>query len=246
MSAPEAQDNLVQPLSEKREGSPYIIKTLILIVVLAGSLAAVRFSPIWHYLDRSNIYLIRDELTALHSLAPLVFLAGGAVVIAMGVPRTIISILGGVVFGFLFGTILATAAAFAGSVVVIWLTRVLGHPLFHQKIGHRLKAIEGHLRDNGFVLVLILRQLPLPSMLINVLIGLSSIKTSAYVLGSVIGLVPEAAVFALFGSSVRDDFALRISLASLCLVLLIIGIRIYFRRSPLARELSQNLTRDKG
>jgi uncharacterized membrane protein YdjX (TVP38/TMEM64 family) len=245
MDAPEVQEPFARPVSEKKETTRDIIKTLLLVIVIAGSLAAVRFSPIWYYLDRSHIYILREELTAFHSLAPFVFLAGGALIIAMGVPRTIISILGGMVFGFLSGTILATAAAFAGSVVVIWVTRVLGHPLFHQRIGHRLKAIEGHLRNNGFALVLILRQLPLPSMLINVLIGLSSIKTSAYVLGSVIGLVPEAAVFALFGSSVREDFALRISLASLCLIVLIIVIKIYFRRSPLARELSQRLTRDK-
>jgi uncharacterized membrane protein YdjX (TVP38/TMEM64 family) len=64
-------------------------------------------------------------------------------------------------------------------------------------------------------------------------------------LGSLLGLIPEAAIFALFGSSVRDDFALRISLASLSLIVLIIVIKIYFRRSPLARELSQKLTRDK-
>jgi len=245
MDAPEVQDPFAQPVSERRENTRDIIKTLLLVAVIAGSLAAVRFSPVWYYLDRSHIYILREELTAFHSLAPFVFLACGALVIAMGVPRTIISILGGMVFGFLSGTILATAAAFAGSVVVIWITRVLGHPLFHQRIGHRLKAIEGHLRNNGFVLVLILRQLPLPSMLINVLIGLSSIRTSAYVLGSMIGLVPEAAVFALFGSSVRGDFALRVSLASLCLIALIIVIKIYFRKSPLARELSQKLTRDR-
>jgi uncharacterized membrane protein YdjX (TVP38/TMEM64 family) len=245
MDAPEVQRPFTQSVSGKKENTRDIIKTLLLVIVLAGSLAVVRFSPIWYYLDRTHIYMLQEELTAFQSLAPLVFFACGALVIAMGVPRTIISILGGMVFGFLYGTLLATASAFAGSVVVIWVTRVLGHPLFHQRIGHRLKAIEGHLRNNGFVLVLILRQLPLPSMLINVLIGLSSIKTSAYVLGSIIGLLPEAAVFALFGSSVRGDFALRISLASLSLIVLIIVIKIYFRRSPLARELSQKLTRDK-
>jgi uncharacterized membrane protein YdjX (TVP38/TMEM64 family) len=245
MDAPEVQRPLTQSVLEKKENTRDIIKTLLLVIVLAGSLAVVRFSPIWYYLDRTHIYMLREELTAFQSLAPLVFFACGAMVIAMGVPRTIISILGGMVFGFLYGTLLATASAFAGSVVVIWVTRVLGHPLFHQRIGHRLKAIEGHLRNNGFVLVLILRQLPLPSMLINVLIGLSSIKTSAYVLGSIIGLVPEAAIFALFGSSVREDFALRIFLASLSLIVLIITIKIYFRRSQLAGELSQKLTRDK-
>jgi uncharacterized membrane protein YdjX (TVP38/TMEM64 family) len=234
-----------EPASGRRENTRDVIKTLLLVILLTGSLTALRFSPVWYYLDPSHISLLQDKLAEFRSMAPFIFFAGGALLIAMGVPRTIFSVLGGMVFGFLTGTFLAIAAAFAGSIVIICLTRFLGRPLFHQKIGSRLKAIEGHLENNGFLVVLILRQLPLPGILVSVLIGLSSIKTSAYVLGSIIGLVPEAAVFALFGSSVREDFALRISLALLSLIVLIVVIKVYFRRSPLARELSQKLTVDK-
>ncbi|MFA6054299.1 MAG: VTT domain-containing protein [Thermodesulfovibrionales bacterium] len=245
MKTTELHEPFSEPDSGKRENTRDIIKTLLLVILLIGSLTVLRLSPLWYYLDPSHISLLQDKLAGFRSMAPFVFFAGGALLIAMGVPRTIFSVLGGMVFGFLTGTFLAIAAAFAGSVVIIWLTRFLGRPLFHQKIGHRLKAIEGRLEDNGFLVVLILRQLPLPSILINVLIGLSSINSTAFILGSLLGLIPEAAIFALFGSSVREDFALRISLASLSLIVLIIVIKIYFRRSPLARELSQKLTRDK-
>lgn len=245
MKTTELQEPFSEPDSGKRENTRDIIKTLLLVILLIGSLTVLRFSPAWYYLDPSRISLLQDKLAGFRSMAPFVFFAGGALLIAMGVPRTIFSILGGMVFGFLTGTLLATAAAFAGSVVIIQLTRFLGRPLFHQKIGRRLKAIEGRLENNGFLVVLILRQLPLPSILINVLIGLSSIKSTAFIFGSLLGLIPEAAIFALFGSSVREDFALRVSMASLCLILLILGIKVYFRRSPLARELSQKLTRDK-
>lgn len=245
MKTTELQEPFSEPDSGKRENIRDIIKTLLLIILLIGSLTVLRLSPLWYYLDPSHISLLQDKLAGFRSMAPFVFFAGGALLIAMGVPRTIFSILGGMVFGFLTGTFLAIAAAFAGSVVIIWLTRFLGRPLFHQKIGHRLKAIEGRLENNGFLVVLILRQLPLPSILVNVLIGLSSINSTAFIFGSLLGLIPEAAIFALFGSSVREDFALRISLASLSLIVLIIVIKIYFRRSPLARELSQKLTRDK-
>ncbi len=245
MKTTELHEPFSEPDSGKRENTRDIIKTLLLVILLIGSLTVLRLSPLWYYLDPSHISLLQDKLAGFRSMAPFVFFAGGALLIAMGVPRTIFSILGGMVFGFLTGTFLAIAAAFAGSVVIIWLTRFLGRPLFHQKIGHRLKTIEGRLEDNGFLVVLILRQLPLPSILINVLIGLSSINSTAFILGSLLGLIPEAAIFALFGSSVREDFALRISLASLSLIVLIIVIKIYFRRSPLARELSQKLTRDK-
>jgi uncharacterized membrane protein YdjX (TVP38/TMEM64 family) len=245
MDAPEVQGPFTQSVPGEKENIRDIIKTILLVIVLSGSLAVVRFSPIWYYLDPSHISLLQDKLAGFRSMAPFIFFAGAALLIAMGVPRTIFSVLGGMAFGFLTGTLLAIAAAFAGSVAIIWLTRFLGRPLFHRKIGHRLKAIEGRLEDNGFLAVLILRQLPLPSILVNVLIGLSSIDSKAFIFGSLLGLIPEAAIFALFGSSVRGDFALRVSMASLFLILLVLIIKTYFRRSPLAKELSQKLTRDK-
>lgn len=232
--------------SEKRETERYIIKTLLFVILLIGSLALVRFSPLGYYLDPSHINLLRDKLAGFHSMAPFIFFLGGALLIAMGVPRTIISVLGGMVFGFLSGTLLSMAAAFVGSLVIFWYARLLGRPFFRQKISQRLKAVEGYLDKHGFLVVILMRQLPLPCMLVNVLIGLTSINTAVYMLGSVIGLLPEAAIFALFGSSVREGFALRVLMASIFLILLVLILNIYFRLSPMARELSEKLTKNKA
>ena len=231
---------------DNRESIRNIIKTIMLVVLLTGSLALIRFSPLGYYLDPSHLHLLQDKLAGFHSLAPVIFFAAGALLIAMGAPRSIIHILAGMVFGFFAGMFVSIAAAFSGSIVIFWLTRLLGRPLFRQKIGHRLKVLEGHLENNGFLVIVILRQLPLTSMIVSILIGLTSVNTTVFILGSIAGLLPEAVIFSLFGSSVREGFALRVSVASILLVLLIISIRVYFRRSPLARELSQKLTREKA
>jgi uncharacterized membrane protein YdjX (TVP38/TMEM64 family) len=223
-----------------------IIKTIMLIFLLTGSLAIIRYSPLGYYLDPAHVHLLQDKLAGFHSLAPVIFFAGGVLLIAMGAPRSIIHILAGMVFGFFSGTLLSTAAAVTGSGVLFWLTRLLGRPLFNQKIGHRLKAIEDHIENNGFLVIIIMRQLPLTCMFVSILIGLTSVRTSVFFLGSIVGLLPAAAIFTLFGSSVREGFALRVSIASILLILLIIFVRVYFKRSTLAKVISQNLIIEKS
>jgi uncharacterized membrane protein YdjX (TVP38/TMEM64 family) len=102
-------------------------------------------------------------------------------------------------------------------------------------------VIENHTRADGFLLVLIMRQLPLTSLLINVLLGLTSISLGIFLLGSIVGLLPETIIFALFGSSLQESFALRVSIASSLWVLLIVVVRLFFRRSPLAQSIALKL-----
>jgi len=222
-----------------------VLKAILLIIVFSGSLAIIRFSPLGNYLDTSNINHLRIILDEFHSLAPFIFLAGGTLVISMGAPRLIISALGGMIFGFFWGTVLSMAATIGGSLVVFALTRHLGRPLFNQNVGVRLKAIKDHIGANGLLAVIIMRQLPLACLLVNILIGLTSISVREFLLGSLIGHLPEALIFSLYGSSLRGSFIFRIVLASLLLIMLVVALRIYFRRNSQARDLAQKLTGKK-
>jgi len=219
-----------------------MLKAASLALILAGSLACIHFSPLGYYIHASNMDRLKNRLLEFHALAPIVFSLGGAFIITLGAPRSVISVLGGMVFGFFCGLLLSLMASLLGSVVIFSLTKWLGRPLFQQKVGHYLKAIEDHVQSNGFLIVVLLRQLPLTCLLVNVLIGLTSVSTGIFFLGSIAGLLPEAAIFSLFGSSVWEHFILRVSLASFLLVFLALAIRIYYNRFPVAKKIYQSLS----
>jgi uncharacterized membrane protein YdjX (TVP38/TMEM64 family) len=230
-----------KPVPEKRELRKNLLKAVVLAALLITVLAIVRFSPLAAHLKVSNIKVMQHKLSEFGGLAPLLFLIGGAFVITMGVPRAVVSILGGLVFGLFWGILLALLAALLGSTIIFLLTKWLGRPLFKQKVGGYLKAIENHTKTDGFLMVIILRQLPLTSLLINVLIGLTSISMGIFILGSIVGLLPEIIIFALFGSSLQENFILRVSIASTFWIILILAARLFFRRSPLAQSIAQKL-----
>ena len=208
----------LQTTEERRDNRREIIKTLLLVALLGGSLALVKLSPLGYYLTPSNAPLLQARLSQFQAFAPVIYYAGGALIIAMGVPRSVVHILTGMAFGFWGGMLLSTAAALTGSTVIFWLTRLLGRPLFHQKVGRYLTAVDGHIRKNGFWVMVIIRQMPLTSMLTSVLLGLTSIRFGIFILGSIVGLLPEAAIFSLFGSSIRGDFTIKVLIASVFMV----------------------------
>jgi len=230
-----------KPMPDKRELRKNLSKAILLAALLIAALAVVHFSQFGEQLKVSNIDLLEKKLSAFGGLAPLVFLFGGALVIALGVPRALVSILGGLVFGLFEGILLALIAALLGATIIFLLTKWLGRPLFKQKVGGYLRAIENHTKTDGFLLVIILRQLPLTSLLINVLIGLTSVSMGIFILGSIVGLLPEIVIFALFGSSLQESFILRVSIASTLWIVLILAVRVFFQRSPLAQSIAQKL-----
>ena len=124
-----------------------MFKAILLAAILVTVLAVVRFSPFGAYLKISNIEMLQQKLRDFGGLAPLVFLVGGALLITLGAPRSVVSILGGLVFGLFWGILLALLSALLGSTIIFLVTKWLGRPLFKQKVGGYLKAIEkNHLK----------------------------------------------------------------------------------------------------
>ena len=230
----------------KTESRREVLKAILLAAFVVGAMAVVRFSPLREYANPSNFDQLRVRLSEFHAWAPIVFLVGGAVAITLGAPRSIVSILGGMAFGFLAGTSLALGASLLGSIVIFLLARWLGRSFFKHRVGKYLKTIRGLGQVDGFLLVVLLRQLPLTCMLVNVLIGLTSVSTGVFFLGSIVGLLPEAAIFSLFGSSVRQGFILRVSIATFLLILLVMVIRLYYKRSSLAGKLARGFGKDSA
>jgi uncharacterized membrane protein YdjX (TVP38/TMEM64 family) len=239
MQSPESQELSEQSYSDKNGGRGDILKSILLVVILTGSLAVLRFSPLWDFLDTSNIGKLQEKLAEFQSFAIIIFFSGGVMLSAMGTPRSIISIVGGMIFGFSVGMLLSLASSLGGSIILFSLTRHLGRPLFKQNIGQRLNAIEGHIKTNSLLVVVLLRQLPLPCMLVNVLIGLTSIKIGTFIMGTVVGHLPVALTFSLYGSSLREDFIFRVTLASILLILFVLALRLYYKRSPMARDIAK-------
>ena len=161
----------------------------------------------------------------------LLFVAMGGLVTAVAVPRHIVSFLGGYAFGAGMGTALALAATEVGCVLVFFYGRLVGRPLLSARFGARVRRIEDFLAANPFSMTLLIRLLPVGNNFATSLAaGVSRVPAGPFLLGSLVGFLPQTFVFALAGSGIEVGGGLRVGFAVLFFVVSgVIGIWLYRR-----------------
>ena len=161
----------------------------------------------------------------------MLFIATGGLVTALMVPRHIVSFLGGYAFGAGLGTALALAATETGCVLVFFYGRYVGRPLVSERLRARVRRIEDFLASNPFSMTLLIRLLPVGNNFATCLAGgVSRVPARPFLLGSLLGYLPQTFVFALAGSGMEVGARLRIAVAALFFVVSgAIGIWLYRR-----------------
>ncbi len=148
-----------------------------------------------------------------------IFVAIGAFAASVGLPRQIISFLGGYAFGFLPGAGLALIATACGCATTFFFARVLGRDFLKTRFANRIRRVDDFLSENPFSMTLLIRFLPAGSNLItNLAAGVSSVGTLAFISGSTIGFIPQTVIFALAGSGTTVDDAYKIGISVLLFV----------------------------
>ncbi|HEY6966727.1 MAG TPA: VTT domain-containing protein [Burkholderiales bacterium] len=161
----------------------------------------------------------------------LLFVAVGGIATALAVPRHIVSFLGGYAFGLGFGTALALAATELGCLLAFYYARVVGRPLLAKRLGARVQRIEDFLAANPFSMTLLIRLLPVGNNLATCLAaGVARVPATPFLLGSLVGYLPQTFVFTLAGSGIEVGGGLRLAFAVVFFVVSgAIGIWLYRR-----------------
>ncbi|NCC50064.1 MAG: TVP38/TMEM64 family protein [Spartobacteria bacterium] len=174
-----------------------LIKAIVVLVVLLTALVAVYSSPLVSYLKQMTA--IQGELDKLGWAAPLIFMLATAALIAIGVPRLPLCTIGGVVFGFWLGLLLSQLGNLIGAYATFEFVRWGGREFVIRK-WPKVDRLSHIFHKMGIPAVIAARQLPVGGVLINVVLGLTPVKHRDFLLGTLLGNLPEAIPFTLFGS----------------------------------------------
>lgn len=144
----------------------------------------------------------------------LLFLLMGGIFTAIGLPRQIIAFLGGYAFSIGLGTLLGALAALLGSMLSFVYARLFGKGLLRARLGERAGRFDRFIHDHPFAMTVLVRLLPVGNnLLTNLAAGISSIRPVYFFAGTLLGYLPQTLVFALVGSGVHIDPALKLALA---------------------------------
>ncbi|MEK6773612.1 MAG: FAD-dependent oxidoreductase [Bdellovibrionota bacterium] len=129
----------------------------------------------------------------------------------------ILTLAGGTIFGFWMGLVIVSFASTIGATLAFLSSRYLFRDLIQSKFNDKLVSINHGIKKEGTLYLFTLRLVPVfPFFLVNLVMGLTSIKTLSYFFVSQLGMLPGTAIFVNAGTqlaqinSLKDIFSLNL------------------------------------
>jgi len=136
-------------------------------------------------------------------LGIMLFLGLGTAATALGSPRQLLAFFGGYAFGFINGTLLSTLAAGLGCILSMYFARFVVRKQIKKRYPQKISAIDRFLAKSPFTKTIVIRLLPIGNNLVtNLVAGVSRVSALSFVMGSMLGYLPQMAIFALMGKGI--------------------------------------------
>ena len=174
---------------------------LAVIAVVAVLVVAFLWFDLGRYLSLEFLKSRQSDIDAFYREHPVTVLAGYFVayvaITGLSLPgAAIMTLAGGAVFGLLWGTVVVSFASTLGATVAFIASRYILRDGIQRRYGDRLKTINaGVERDGGFYLFT-LRLVPaFPFFVINLVMGLTPMRTLTFAIVSQAGMLPGTIVY---------------------------------------------------
>ena len=184
------------------------MKKAVLALVLIGAIAAYFVFDLGQYLSLENFKASQADIVAAKDANPALYIAGFfllyVAVTGLSIPgAAIMSLVAGALFGVVLGTLIVSFASTMGATLAFLSSRYLLRDWVQGKFGERLRAVDDGLEKDGAFYLFTLRLIPVfPFFVINLLMGLTRIKTGTFFWVSQIGMLPATIVFVNAGTQI--------------------------------------------
>jgi uncharacterized membrane protein YdjX (TVP38/TMEM64 family) len=160
------------------------------------------------YLSLENFKASQADIVAAKDANPALYIAGFfllyVAVTGLSIPgAAIMSLVAGALFGVVLGTLIVSFASTMGATLAFLSSRYVLRDWVQGKFGERLRAVDDGLEKDGAFYLFTLRLIPVfPFFVINLLMGLTRIKTGTFFWVSQIGMLPATIVFVNAGTQI--------------------------------------------
>ncbi len=185
-----------------------MMKKAILALVLLGAIVAYFVFDLGTILSLENFKASQMDIVTAKDANPLLYIIGFFIlyvaVTGFSIPGAgIMSLIAGALFGVLMGTIIVSFASTVGATLAFLSARFVLRDWVQAKFGERLRALDDGLEKDGAFYLFTLRLIPVfPFIVINLLMGLTRIKTRTFFWVSQLGMLPGTIVFVNAGTQI--------------------------------------------
>ena len=183
---------------------------LLVFAILATAIAAFFIFDLKQYFSLDYFKSQRAVIDAYVSANPLqaglIFFALYVLVTGLSLPgAAIMTLAGGAIFGLLWGTVLVSFASSIGATLAFITSRFLLRDWVQGKFGDKLKPINDGVVKEGAFYLFALRLVPaFPFFMVNLVMGLTTLKAVTFYWVSQIGMLAGTLVFVYAGTQLGE------------------------------------------
>lgn len=183
---------------------------VIVLLLLVAAVAAYFVFDLGRYLSLDFLKAQQAALSAWAGahpwLASASYFGGYVLVTALSLPgAAIMSLAGAAVFGLLWATLLVSFASTLGATLAFLIARFLLRESVRRRFGERLAAVDRGIARDGPFYLLTLRVVPaVPFFVINLVMGLTAIRTWTFWWVSQLGMLPGTLVYVNAGTQLAE------------------------------------------
>ncbi|MBU2588892.1 MAG: FAD-dependent oxidoreductase [Alphaproteobacteria bacterium] len=191
-------------------GKEFVLKKFAILAALAALVAAYFVFDLGQYLTLDGIKALAADLAAFQQRNPVAVIAGFflayVLVTAASFPgAAILTLAAGALFGLVGGTVLVSFASTIGATLAFLSSRYVLRDTIEARFGERLKAINTGLERDGPFYLFSLRMIPVfPFFVVNLVMGLTRIRTWTYAWVSQLGMLLGTIVYVNAGTQLAQ------------------------------------------
>ena len=182
----------------------------LLIAVLVALVAAFFIFDLGRFFSLEYLKSQQAALDQLYTNRPLmviaVFFFGYIAVTALSLPgAAILTLAAGALFGLLVGTLVVSFASSIGATLAFLVSRYLLRDTIESRFGEKLKTFNQNIEKDGAFYLFTVRLVPVfPFFLVNLVMGLTRLKTGLFYIVSQIGMLAGTLVFVNAGTQLAQ------------------------------------------
>ncbi len=177
-------------------------RVILLVILLMALIVGFFFLPL-----RQWFIELEGHVQSLGTLGPAVVALAYVLCTVLLIPASIITLGAGTLFGLKTGFIVVVVGANLGALCSFLLARTF----LREKVARwarensKFRFLDEAIGRQGFKMVLLTRLSPIfPFILLNYFLGLTAVRTGAYVLANLIGMLPAMFLLVYIGAAARD------------------------------------------
>lgn len=182
---------------------PVSKRTKAVLVVVAVAL----FIAAWTLIDVPSLAQLRSWSDHTGAWFPFVFWLAYVAITQFPIPRTLLTVSAGVLFGAVQGILLALTATTVSAVISLLLVRFLLRDWVEPRLTHpAVQRINQRLEERGWLAVTSLRMIAgIPFSIMNYAAALTRVPVVPFAIATMVGSAPGTILVTMFGETLAGD-----------------------------------------